>query len=152
MASLRRQILLQLRERLQTLLPTWDVQLEGASHGEDSRVRATVFYTSESKELANNLFYSSRLMVGVYVEGFVEDADTDPGPAGDEGLALLYAERLVSDLEATVHQPDAWGVHPDFTDVLVTGHDLIDPDDSTMVGVVALLEFTFRHDILDPGA
>lgn len=152
MASIRRQILVQLRDRLRTITG-WDVQIAGAPHDPAVSVHVDVFYDSEDKSIENSSQYESRLQAGALIVGRVEDADPEPiADGGDDRMPVLYIERLVQLAEEKIHAPDAWGVSPDFTDVVVTGHDVGEPDDSTLIGAMLNLQFHYRHSSTDLGA
>lgn len=148
MASIRRQILLALRDRIATL-PGWDVQITGGVHDPAARILADVFYTSESKDLANSEEYEATLSAGVLVTAMREDAQLEDE---DEGNDLLYLERLCAQAEQSIHSPLSWPVVPDFTRVRVTGHDVIEPSDSSYLMFVVQVEFLYRHHVQDLGA
>lgn len=151
MASIRRQIVVQLRDRLRTI-SGWDVQIAGAVHNPAAVVHVDVFYDSEDKSIENSEQYSSRLQVGALIVGRVEDADPDPiADGGDDGMPVLYIERLVQLAEEKIHAPDAWGVEPGFTDVVVTGHEVGEPDDASLIGAMLNLQFTYRHNAANLG-
>lgn len=145
MASIRRLILLALRDRLREI-SGWDVQVAGAAHDPDAEVSADVYYTSETKTLENSEQYHSTLQCAVFLSSGIEHAAEE-----DEGIPALYIERLVTEVEKVVHSPDSWGLNPDFTDMQVTGHDVLWPDgEESLIGAEIQLRCQFRHNYQNP--
>lgn len=147
MASIRDNILGALVTRLNGIAG-WNAQLRGSTNAADSAVHAVVFFVSEEKRLANNESYSATMQVAVFITARAEDAS----PTVDGGNAYRYLDRLVVLAEKRIHAPDAWGVTPDFTDVVVNGHDVGDPTEQNEVTALLRLTFTYRHDLDDPEA
>jgi hypothetical protein len=146
MASIRDTILNALVTRLASIAG-WTAQLRGAVNvGGDVPVLAIVAMVNESKVLASSEVYSATLQVEVLVQGRAEDADATL----DAGNPYRYLDRLVVQVEKKVHAPDSWGIDPDFTDVVCTGHVVADPDESNVVAAVVQLTFTYRHHYQDP--
>ena len=148
MASIRDNILNSLVTRLMTI-PGWMAQLRGAQNvGGDVPVLAIVAMINEDKRLAGSDTYLATMQAEVLVQGRTEDADE----MLDKGNPYRYLDRLVVEVEKKVHAPDSWGLIPDFTDVVCTGHVVTDPDESNIVAAVVQLTFTYRHHYQDPAA
>jgi hypothetical protein len=147
MASIRDNILGALVTRLATI-SGWDVQLRGAVNTADAAVKAVVLFVAEDKRLANNEHYVCTMQVAVFLTARAEDAH----PTTDAGNPYRYLDRLVVLAEKKIHDPDSWGLNPDFTDVVVNGHDVSDPTEENEVTALMRLTFTYRHDYQDPEA
>ncbi len=143
--SIRDQIMRALVTRIATLTG-FDAQLRGLTNEAGDGVTATVFYTSEDKRPANIDSYNCTLLVGIEILASAGDADEEL----DDGNPFRYLDRLVSQIEQTIHAPDQWGVDPDFTDVQILGHDVRPPNDEQVMGALVRLQFTYRHTIQTP--
>lgn len=149
MTSIRMNIAIALVARLATI-QGWNVQLRSLENGGDFPVIAIVFFEGEAKRIAISSppQYQATCVVSVFIAGRSEDAD----PALDGGNPYRYLDRLVTLAEKKIHNPDSWGLNPDFTDVSIEGHEVRDPDESNPMHAVLRLAFTYRHDALDPEA
>lgn len=148
MASIRDNILTALVTRLDAITG-WTTQLRGSVNiAGDNGVVAIVAFVSEDKRLAASTVYTATMQVEVLITGRAEDADA----TADDGNPYRYLDRLVVLAEKAIHTPDSWGVTPDFTDVVVTGHEVLDPSESNEVAAVLRLQFTYRHDYQNPEA
>jgi hypothetical protein len=149
MASIRDQILQALVARLAAVSVDWHVQLRAAVNPDDTKkVQVVVWQLGEDKTLATTDQYSASLQVRIYIVGHQEDADANL----DAGNAYRYLDRLVVLAEKKIHAPDAWGVDPDFTDVVCNGHDVLDPEQDNQVEALLRLTFTYRHQAANPEA
>jgi len=144
-ASIRDQILHTLTTRL-SAVSGWSAQLRGAVNYADAAVRAVVFFVSEDKTIANNTQYIATMQAGVLLTVRTEDADATV----DAGNPYRYLDRMVVEVERTIHDPDAWGIDPDYTDAMVMGHEVADPDEQNELQAVIRLQFRYRHDYQDP--
>lgn len=107
-----------------------------------------VYPDSEDKRLANSNTYDATYRVEVMVIVRQEDADA----VTDAGNPYRYLDRMVTQVEAAVHTPDSWGIDPDYTDVMVTGHEVQDPSEDNEHAARVFIEFRYRHDYQDPTA
>lgn len=148
MTSIRDNLCNALVARIAAIDTTWDAQLRStANQTQDGKqVLAIVAMVNEAKQLAGSDAYSATLNVEVLIVGNAEDADATL----DAGNPFRYLDRLVADVERVVHAPDAWGVDPDYTDVQVTGHTVLDPSEDNTVAAVLAITFTYRHHYQDP--
>ena len=144
--SIRMAIQLALVARLAAL--GWLVQLRDVENAGDAPVKAIVFQGSEDKRIENNDQYQATLQVAVEITVRAQDAH----PTTDAGNAYRYLDRMVTLAETTIHSPDAWGLHPDFTDVTINGHDVSDPTERNEVQALLRLQFKYRHDYQNPEA
>lgn len=147
MASIRDNILNALVTRLATI-SGWNVQLRGSVNTADAPVKAVVFFVAEDKRLANAESYIATMQVAVFITARAEDAHSTI----DAGNPYRYLDRLVVLAEKKIHDPDSWGLDPDFTDVVVNGHDVADPTEENEVTALMRMTFTYRHDYQDPEA
>jgi len=145
MGSIRDQILGAFVTRLGSIAG-WSSQLRGAVNYGDAAVRAVVFFASEDKTIATNETYQATMQVGVLLTVRSEDADA----ALDDGNPYRYLDRMVVEVERKVHDPDSWGLDPDYTDAVVLGHEVSDPDEQNELQAVVRLQFRYRHDYQDP--
>lgn len=148
MATIRANILGALITRLQAI-SGWNVQLRGAENTGNHPITAIVYMLGEDKAIATNQAYDCTMTVGVEVEANVVDADPDL----DDGNPFLYVDRLVAEVEKTIHVPDSWGLSPDLTDVRIDGHDVADPpteEEWMRVQALVRLTFRYRHSIESP--
>jgi hypothetical protein len=147
MATIRRNILEALVTRL-AAISGWQVSLRTVDNiTPSSGVVAVVYPVSEDKQLANSAAYLATLQVGVLITARVDELNA----VVDAGNPFLYLDRMVSLAEARIHAPDSWGLAPDFTDVVVNGHEVDEVDgDPTSVHAFLRLTFTYRHSITSP--
>lgn len=148
MATIRKTILEALRTRLATL-PDWDVTLRrDVDKRGAEKVRATVWMLGEENQFAGSNSYDVALTAAVQIEADVVHADDDEDGDGTPGSAnpYSYLDRRVAEAETLIHTPDSWGLDPAFTDVIVNGHDVADPEPGEEPHTVAaLLRLTFRY-------
>lgn len=123
-------------------------ELRGARNTMPSKVHAVVFPLGEDKDLANSHSYLANYQVGIALTVRREDADATL----DGGNPYRYLDRQVTAVEQVIHAPDSWGVSPDFTDVVVTGHEVEEPTETNEYQAVISLRFTYQHDYQDPTA
>lgn len=114
----------------------------------NAAVVAIVYPDSEDKRLANSNTYDATYRVEVMVVVRQEDADG----VTDGGNPYRYLDRMVTLIESAVHTPDSWGIDPDYTDVMVTGHEVQDPSEDNEHAARVFIEFRYRHDYQDPSA
>jgi hypothetical protein len=146
MASIRDGILVALVARLATI-PGWSAQLRGVENIGNVPILAVVYPISEDKQLATNEDYQCTLNVGVWITIRIEDASLTL----DGGNSFRYLDRCVTEAEKKIHDPDAWGLEPGFTDVLINGHDVDEVDgDETALDAFLRLTFKYRHHYQDP--
>ncbi len=120
-----------------------------SSHQEvDSAVVAIVYPDSEDKRLANNNTYDATLRVGVMLIVRQEDADADL----DDSNPYRYLDRMLVKVEKVIHNPDSWGINPDYTDVEMTGFEVEDPTDDNEFVTRLWIKIDYRHDYQDPEA
>jgi hypothetical protein len=144
-----------IRDTIMTALVTriaaqtgWTAQLRSGSNEAGDGVTATVFMTGEDKKLANIDQYNCTLLVGVEILAQAEDADATI----DAGNPYRYLDRLVSQAEQVIHEPDDWGLDPDYTDVQILGHEVRPPSDDVTLAALLRLQFTYRCSIATPQA
>jgi hypothetical protein len=145
--TIRATLLKELVSRIDAL-DDWTAALRGKSNTVASGAHAIVYQDAEDKRFANSNAYQATLRVIVLVTVRVEDADA----IIDEGNGYLYLDRRVGEIEAVVHSPDSWGASPLFNDVMVTGHDVMDPERETELMARVFVDFKYRHDYQDPSA
>ena len=121
-------------------------QLRNSRQAVTDAVVAIVYPESEDKQLANSNTYDATFRCVVLVIVREEDADA----VTDDSNPYRYLDRMVMEVERAVHTPDTWGVDPDYTDVLVTGHEVEDPTDDNEFVARVFIEFRYRHDYQDP--
>jgi len=121
-------------------------QLRNSKQTVTDAVVAIVYPESEDKQLANSNTYDATFRCVVLVIVREEDADA----VTDDSNPYRYLDRMVMEVERAVHTPDTWGVDPDYTDVLVTGHEVEDPTDDNEFVARVFIEFRYRHDYQDP--
>lgn len=146
--TIRTDILKQLRTRLQQI-DGWSVQIARMPSNErdaDASVHAFIEIVGEDKSVAGNDSYQCTMQVAVDLLANVEDADADI----DEGNPLLYIDRLVAEIEKSLHSPDSWGAEPAYADAYITGHAIAPPDESSNVEARVALTFQYRHSYRDP--
>lgn len=147
MGSIRDGILLALVARLAGNAD-WTAQLRGNLNAPDpaAKVFAVVFEESEQKDLANQILYSAVLQVSVFLSVHHEDADV----ALDGGNGFRYLDRMVAAVEIAAHVPADW-TNPGFTDVVVDGHEVLEPSEDNVAEAVVRMTFRYRHNVEDPG-
>lgn len=144
--TIRKTLLKALVARIDAL-PGWTVGLRGTENAVAGPVHAIVVQDGEDKTIANSQSYNATLRVSVVVMVRAEDADETL----DDGNAFLYLDRKMSEIENVLHDPDAWGVNPGFTEVRCVGHEVADPSDANELMARVLVRFTYRHDYQDSG-
>lgn len=147
MTTIRRSLLTSLVSRLDALVDI-SAALRGQENTVDAACKAIVWPESEDKSLSTSTTYLSTFRVEIAVIVREEDAD----PATDLGNAYLLLDRRVGQIEAAIHTPDSWGPAPQFTDVFVAGHQVMDPSESNEFMAKVSVVFRYRHDYQDPGA
>lgn len=146
MATIRDSILAALVARLQDGLPGFNVQLRELVN-KGALPLIVVYYVAEEKDVGGNNAYSCRIGVAIEISAAPEDADDDV----DGGNPFTYLSRLVGQVEALIHSPDAWDPAAGFSDVRIDGHDLADTDDEDLaVSALLRLTFTYQHSLLGP--
>tara|TARA_R110000796_G_scaffold229663_2_gene347055 strand:+ start:814 stop:1257 length:444 start_codon:yes stop_codon:yes gene_type:complete len=101
---------------------------------------------SEDKQLATNGEYNCTYRCEVVIVAREEDADDEI----DGGNSFRYLDRLITQVEMLIHNPDSWGVSPDYTDVQITGSEVADPDESNELYARVFVQWSYRHDYQDP--
>lgn len=145
MASIRDNFLMALVARLSSL--GWNAQLRAdVNVSSDSPVVAVVVPIGEDKTIANNEHYNADLSVAVWIIARVEDAS----PTIDAGNPFRYLDRLVVLAEKKLHDPDDWGLSPDYERLIVNGHEVADPSEENQVEALLRLTFRYRHHFQDP--
>ena len=77
-----------------------------------------------------------------------EDADSDL----DASNPYRYLDRQLVKVEKVIHNPDSWGIDPDYTDVEMTGFEVEDPSDDNEFMCRLFITFQYRHDYQNPEA
>jgi hypothetical protein len=147
MTTIRRTLLTSLVSRLDALNDI-SAALRGQENVVDAPCKAIVWPDSEEKNLSTSSTYLATFRVEVAVIVREEDAD----PVADLGNAYLLLDRRVGQVESAIHTPDSWGSNPQFTDVYVSGHQVIDPSESNEFMARVSVVFRYRHDYQNPGA
>lgn len=148
MASIRDSLLRSLVARLAGNAG-WDAQVRARTNSWDpaKKISAVAYVEFEQKRLENNLLYGAQMQVTVRVRGRDEDADDSL----DGSNPYRYLDRLVAVVEAAPHVPADWA-DPGFTDVEVTGHEVLPPGEQNTVSAEVHVSFRYRHNVDDPGA
>jgi hypothetical protein len=123
-----------------------DAQLRGTVNEQGTApVQVVVYFVSEDKKLATNMHYAATMTLGVEVQ-----VSASAMSLSDSGNIFKTLDRWVSAVEQVVHLPDSWGTTPDYTDVLVLGHETLDPQQELEgIGMVRV-QVSYRHSIEGP--
>lgn len=156
MASLRRVFLVRMRDVLRTLGADWDVQISGRAHKATAKVRVEVMHTNEEKEPSATEAYACDVFFAITIGVNNADASAAELPDGDEGNPDLYCERMVTLVEAKLHEDGVWGSAPPFTRPIIDllGWDYFDPPDRSLSAnrtfAIVAVKARFEHLRTDP--
>jgi hypothetical protein len=144
-ASIRINLLLALRDRIDAITGTTCALRDTENDFSETEATAIVYPEGESKSIGTQEQYQASYQTEVLLVCKPELAD----PVLDEGNAFVYLDRKLTEIEKVVHNPDEWG-DVDVTDVEITGHTVEDPGDGTEVAARIFIAFQYRHHYQDP--
>lgn len=145
MASIRDQILMALVARIDAVSGI-SAALRADENTVNSPVHVIVYPIGEDKGLDTSQSYNSTFRVEALLLALAGDADATL----DGGNPYRYLDRMVTEVEKVIHEPDEWGPAAPVTDVWIAGHDVIDPDEENEVAARISITFKYRHYYKDP--